>query len=462
MAKKLTVKDWLSEHVELPQYIDTFINCGFDEIYFIPEIDGAEYLEEMDIKSKSHQKKILQEIEILRKQFAPTKLLFLGPKASGKSTLFRDIGDYTQLQWIPWRIRLRRKCVNCILTLCEMARFYDENYYKFKNGTLSIYDLENLSLVAKAIQNIWENDIIKKIFICRNMEIYRKYSDQILENAPYIFDNIHKYFDNQYHPKQKPLVRLFEIQLGIQTTSIRHSNFDKNRKTFQLIDVPYDLIKDDPNNFFNNYDGDLFDDIKGIIFLIPMSDFCVFDTITNKNKFVSTMEYCHKILKIERFKSSVFYFKATKCDIFYDNIMNGYSMSNCFNEELHEKYINNNGDNYFKTWDKKKDKMGNLQITTHVIPGFIRKYCMNEDSVMLCNDCISIIDRFIGLLFKFKKGRNDWTLVKDAEEIILNGIINMTYMEHGEMLLYGSMSACNLLDEYVYKDFIQWIENNLG
>ena len=259
-------------------------------------------------------------------------------------------------------------------------------------------------------------------------------------------------------------MKLFKIHPKI----IQTLNFyDENFNHFLLIDVPYDLIKDNPTTFFDNYDGDLpsdNDDIKGIIFLISMSDFCAFDNITKKNKFASTMEYCHKILNIERFKSSVFTFKLTKGDIFYDNIMNGYSMSNCFDEELHAKYVNSKGQNYFKIWDKTKDKVGNLQLITHIIPGFIRKYCIDKETVVFWNDCIAIINRFVGLLFEYKNEtvkEKNWSLIKDAQEVITSGIINMTHMANREMLLYCSTNPGQLMDWRENEDFIKSVQNNV-
>ena len=195
-----------------------------------------------------------------------------------------------------------------------------------------------------------------------------------------------------------------------------------------------------------------------------MSDFCVFDTITNKNKFVSTMEYCHKILNIERFKLCVFNFMTTKYDIFYDNIMNGYSMSNCFNKELHEKYINENGDNYFKIWDKTKDKIGNIQISTHIIPGFIRQYCIDKESNVFLIDAMNIIDRFIGLLFELERGKtaqNNFLSVQDAKDVVINGITNMTKMGHREILMYLSMCPCDLIDEQDAVNTMDLMQDNV-
>ena len=131
MAKDFSVEEWLSDVVGLPQYIDTFLSSGFTELCYVVEIDEIEYCEELGIKSKEHQIKIIQECAKLKKKHGPRKILLLGPKSSGKSTILQHVGNKVKWKGAKWRLRV--KCVECILTLCEMPRFYDNDYDELKN-----------------------------------------------------------------------------------------------------------------------------------------------------------------------------------------------------------------------------------------------------------------------------------------------------------------------------------------
>merc|ERR1712129_402390 len=64
-AKKTKIKQWLTETVELPQYLDTFITNGFESMDFIKAIPNREELTEIGITTKGHQLRIMSAIQKL-------------------------------------------------------------------------------------------------------------------------------------------------------------------------------------------------------------------------------------------------------------------------------------------------------------------------------------------------------------------------------------------------------------
>ena len=75
--------------------------------------------------------------------------------------------------------------------------------------------------------------------------------------------------------------------------------------------------------------GDLFDDFHGIIFTCPLSTFCEYNDNDN-NVMVSCIEYLYirYCLWISLRKHHL-----------QHNLLNGYKMSDCFNMNLHKKYV---------------------------------------------------------------------------------------------------------------------------
>ena len=64
--KNVEVENWLKEKCNLMQYLDNFVENGYDSIEMIPKIDNIEELEEIGITLKGHQKMILSEIMKLK------------------------------------------------------------------------------------------------------------------------------------------------------------------------------------------------------------------------------------------------------------------------------------------------------------------------------------------------------------------------------------------------------------
>ena len=62
--KKEEVRRWLLETVELPEYINNFINQGFDELNIIKSMTMNELIE-IGLKKLGHRKKILNFIQKL-------------------------------------------------------------------------------------------------------------------------------------------------------------------------------------------------------------------------------------------------------------------------------------------------------------------------------------------------------------------------------------------------------------
>ena len=57
-----------------------------------------------------------------------------------------------------------------------MAKFYDANYDKLMSK-LSIANESELPLIANAISNLWDNDIIEKTHIYRYMDKFRIFNN---------------------------------------------------------------------------------------------------------------------------------------------------------------------------------------------------------------------------------------------------------------------------------------------
>eukprot|EP01083_Nonionella_stella_P118193 352813_1 len=66
--KQATVKSWLTREVELPQYIDLFLEEGYDEMDIIVKTVTEQDLLEIGIKKRGHRKKILLFIDQLKNE----------------------------------------------------------------------------------------------------------------------------------------------------------------------------------------------------------------------------------------------------------------------------------------------------------------------------------------------------------------------------------------------------------
>ena len=288
-----------------------------------------------------------------------------------------------------------------------MAKVYDSNYVKLMNE-LSVKNEADLPLIANAISNLWDNDIIKKIYIYRYMDKFRTFNDKLMENTPLIFDKIDEVFvekeiDYESISMGNKLILKFDnfflckIDSGIQFTDYLS---DKSYVKFRLIDVPYNdgIIK-----YLDDYDGDLFDNIQGIIYTLPLSDFCGFDDGTNKNIANDSFEYLNKLVSIPRFKSSFVFMVGTKRDIFNQNIVNGYPLSGYVKPELD---IN--------------DQVGVITILLFLIPGFIRFCCCNDP---LPQEIVNLVDRYLGFL-NMESNANSLKLQK-AESFVKDMLHNL-------------------------------------
>merc|ERR1712156_1058087 len=67
MEEKEEIKQWLINDVGLAKYYSTFVSNGYDSLRFILDIDSEKVLEELGIVLKGHKRRILREIEKLRR-----------------------------------------------------------------------------------------------------------------------------------------------------------------------------------------------------------------------------------------------------------------------------------------------------------------------------------------------------------------------------------------------------------
>ena len=294
------------------------------------------------------------------------------------------------------------------------------------------------------------------------MDKYRKYNNMLMENIPFIFNIIHKVF------RQRTTEYDFEcfwdfykckIDSGLQSFEY----LSKDYKKYTLIDVPYDMIATENNIelFFDNYNKHgFFDNIQGIIYTLPVSDFCIFDN-ENKNMLKSNIEYFHKLLDVERFKLCTFVLLPTKYDLLLENIVNGYLMSNCFDLELHEKYINQDEENCFEIWDTeyaaKYDKTGNIQILTHVIPGFIRISCLTENFPA---HFLNLIDAYLNIMYNVDKNGDD-SRIGIKEQFIADGISRFIEIGPREELLYYTSNFQDVSDDQQVILQMEWIQQSI-
>ena len=100
----------------------------------------------------------MKKLNILKHHNAkPMEILLLVTRSSGKTTIFNTVSEYfaeSEYQTIhslkeSKKRQLRTQCVESALTLCEMARFYDDNYDKLKIHWSGNQSLEQYPIYGK-------------------------------------------------------------------------------------------------------------------------------------------------------------------------------------------------------------------------------------------------------------------------------------------------------------------------
>ena len=318
-------------------------------------------------------------------------VLLLGPKSSGKTTLF----NYFKHQHKPFDevfgietfkellIHLETKLIKSLLVLCEIAGYYDEDYHTLKDENYdsikeTFNELHQIGLLV-SMEELWKKPQIQRAYISRYFMENKEHNQQLMENMDHFLQSHTLWNIFNVDGDEENFVYPIEDVLNFQTQSKDLDKIEQlqfkvelyNNKYIEtnLIDIPY---VDEPESFIDEYKGDenIFNDINGILFTVPISDFCSFNCKQNKNGLKHCIEYFEKILKIKRFESIPIFVIMTKYDIFAQNIANGYSMSHCFDQELSQSVIYGQ-QNACKIWDKNEDP-ADLRIITHIIPNIIR------------------------------------------------------------------------------------------
>ena len=313
-----------------------------------------------------------------RRETQTKKVLLISTRSSGNSTIFQQVitryGEGPDSNNSSIVHQIREQCFETALILSKMI---NDNKSEKQLLSLSIQNEHDLTQIGIIIHNIWQNQQIQQQYLYKY--VHSKYGDKIHENMDYFFNKITSIMSPEYEFELQELLRSKQSYNHMKEF-LYESNEHKYDKMI-FVDVPTKLIK---NAEIKR--GYMFSNIDSVLFIVGLSDYCVYRNDVKQNAMRYSMELFENILHEKWIKGKDIILIFNKYDIFFELIKRGIPLSVCFDEL-------NDG------WDPTKDYGTDIRII-YVIPWMIRNL---QQSVPL--EIVKIMERY--LLFAFDETQHD-------------------------------------------------------
>lgn len=249
------------------------------------------------------------------------KLLLLGTGESGKSTVFKQMQilheeGFSDVEQQTFRHVLRANVVDSMKALIEGAQSlgYQFEYKESEECAKRFLALDSLSgdfwipQISYWINQLWEQEkVLKNAFQKHRAKL------QILDSAPYLFDNIERFQPANFMPNKDDILRA-----RLRTSGIIEREFKLGREIiFKFVDVGGQ--RNERRKWIH-----CFSDVMALIFVTAISEFdqSMYED-DDKNRLLESFEEFDKICnEYSHFNNSAIILFMNKMDIFEDKIKN--------------------------------------------------------------------------------------------------------------------------------------------
>jgi len=301
------------------------------------------------------------------------KLLMLGSGASGKSTLFKQLGwlygvkeadkNYTDTDAEDRLAKIRENMSqNIVVLLKKSQELYDRDNIKYieckvdfnnKNDDrvkTIIKDIQyvaqfqnvqfietqkteqELALLGESIHRLWMLNEIKTTF--KHRQVF-SFSD----NMDYFFDKSIEIFKANYRCTKQDFLRTRVRTTGVTKIELEVPNIDENGNPstkelnkFQIIDVGGQ--RNERNKWIHQ-----FSTVTAVIFVAALNHYCqvLFEDET-KNAMQESIELFAQIANLRHFQHTEMILFLNKDDLFMKKLAEGLKLSLCFDSTINKDY----------------------------------------------------------------------------------------------------------------------------
>lgn len=327
------------------------------------------------------------------------KILMLGSKLSGKSTIMNQIKWEFGINNTKYTNEQANKCLynirynmtkNMFLLLQKSQEFYFKNKQKYKHYYIKeskdiINKIEfltkfnnnetNFQKLGDIISYFWNLPQIKAIFNEREF----KFDD----NMSYFFNKSNLIFNQNYEISDEDFIK-------------SQNNIEKSMRINEIMvemmkdKIKIKLIEINQTSLMIDKWCHSFDEISHVIFVANLSDYCIFDE-KNYNYLQKTLEMFDRIVNSKYFKKKKFILILNKIDIFRYRIHNNNKLFDlCFDgKNINKEKVGWNTE-YFIEQEFKKcfwDENDGNSLKTFVVNGCNSKE-VNRAFYRIANDVI--------------------------------------------------------------------------
>lgn len=244
------------------------------------------------------------------------RLLLLGAGDSGKSTIAKQmkiihLKGFTKEERIPYRAIVHSNCYvamrSVVLALCKiqaMDKLSDQNkqYAELFINDAILSEQTITKQLGDAIASLWQDPTVQGI-------VQQSATYQILDSAPYFFDNIVRIADPNFLPDDQDILRS-----RTRTTGIVEITFTDEINHYRLVDVGGQ--RTERRKWIH-----CFQDVSALLFCVAMSEFnqTLYEDGT-VNRMRESLLLFEEICNCRWFSRSAIVLFLNKSDIFKDKI----------------------------------------------------------------------------------------------------------------------------------------------
>lgn len=245
------------------------------------------------------------------------RVLLLGTGESGKSTILKQMRiiyqeeGFTNIEKETFKVVVRRNVVESMQTLLEgvetFGLTYDTAESKDAASHLMSIEAHDIDMWDKQIVNniilLWQNDsAVKQSFQNRNKL-------QLLDSAPYLFDNVGRMGTDNYVPTKDDILRA-----RLRTTGIVEQDVNVLGVPFQFLDVGGQ--RNERRKWIH-----CFGDVKAVIFVASLSEYDqVLYEDDEQNRLAEALQVFEDIVNREDFALASMILFLNKVDLFQEKL----------------------------------------------------------------------------------------------------------------------------------------------
>lgn len=262
------------------------------------------------------------------------KILLLGAGESGKSTIIKQISLIHKKKLPANELDMVGTClhqntVDCMKALLGAARSFgdvDLDEEDRKTEALLVEHDENARLSAEegeAVMRLWQSETVQNAWSRRN-EFW------ILDSFPYYIDNLPRFCETGFVPKDEDVVMARIRTTGIVTTDleskiVQESKDEPDTLFFQVVDVGGQ--RNERKKWIH-----CFSDVKAILFIVNLAGYnqVMFED-SKKNRMLEEVELFHKVVNEKDFRNTPVFLFLNKKDIF-ESMIKDIDMNHVFED----------------------------------------------------------------------------------------------------------------------------------